>query len=445
MARACWAKAHDGAECPKEHIPTPADLAGWLTEAPEQGCADGLAKFFGIDMAPAVDKWRWLPSPDGASIEAHLATSSAGWRVTISLAEVHARWRAYGPPSSRHPLAALVVAWQVRPTERAPFAPTARASLPRLSKLVADEATLPDFPDGGPPPPAEGQLLLPGFGAAVRGCASWLLWLFDLAGGESLASGRGAPWDLRLFVYALLHLDVADRDGAWHTIRLPAAPEHAAGIHETTGKRLLSVEDWLHPKGWANKRRDWHRLPAALDRMRRLAYVPVPGIGRVAVLFPSVIPSAPSDPLIEWTIRIPRVAAHGDRLNWPRLLTYGADSARLFRAYLAAAAWLGRSANSGHPITPRIAAPVRGPDGRPRRRKGGAIIRSATELTDNPARRYVGPPLSESDLTRMIGFDPTDRRRRRDARLAFERMEEDGVIVIERSGAGWLLFGGPKY
>ena len=69
--------------------------------------------------------------------------------------------------------------------------------------------------------------------------------------------------------------------------------------------------------------------------MRRLAYVPVPGIGRVAVLFPSVIPSTPSNPLVEWTIRIPRVGANGDRLNWPRLLAYGADSARLFRAYLA--------------------------------------------------------------------------------------------------------------
>ena len=44
----------------------------------------------------------------------------------------------------------------------------------------------------------------------------------------------------------------------------------------------------------------------------------------------------------------------------------------------------------------------------------------------------------------MIGFDPSNRYRRRDARAAFERMEVDGVIEIERSGAGWLLFGGPN-
>ena len=70
-----------------------------------------------------------------------------------------------------------------------------------------------------------------------------------------------------------------------------------------------------------------------------------------------------------------------------------------------------------------------------------------------PARAYLaargtwpanGPPLSEADLTRMIGFDPSNRYRRRDARAAFERMEADGVIEIERSGAGWLLFGGPN-
>ena len=50
---------------------------------------------------------------------------------------------------------------------------------------------------------------------------------------------------------------------------------------------------------------------------RKLAYVPVPGLGQVAMLFPSVIPSAPSDPLIEFTIRVPAVAAHGDRIEWP--------------------------------------------------------------------------------------------------------------------------------
>ena len=85
----------------------------------------------------------------------------------------------------------------------------------------------------------------------------------------------------------------------------------------------------------------------------------------MAVLFPSVIPRVPSDPLIEFTIRIPRSAAAGDRVDWPRLVSYGARSSRMFRAYLSVTAWLGRSAKRGHPITRLIAAPVVDQDGAP--------------------------------------------------------------------------------
>ena len=90
-----------------------------------------------------------------------------------------------------------------------------------------------------------------------------------------------------------------------------------------------------------------------------------------------------------------------------------------------------------------------GPDGKPKRDKDGKIqtriIRSATERIDNPAARYVGPPLSDHDLTRMIGFDPTDKNHRRYARAAFKRMETDGVIEIDRSGGGIAIYGGPNW
>ena len=462
VARAVWFNAHDKAECPAERIPTMETLANWLLECPDsaRGASfnrlselyDGRSAWWtknpailGMDLVAYV--WAPAETPGAIRISDRVGGSSYSFYVSaVSLEEVHAKW-AESPDSARprHPLGPVVEAWQQRPSHRKAFAPVKRAALPRFAKLGETEANLPDFPLHGAPPPVDDQLLLPGFGDAVRGCASWLLWLFDQAGGESLSSGRGAPWDLRMFVYALLNLNIADRDGEWHTLRFPTDPEHAKRIYEATGERPLSVEEWLHPNGWANKRRDWHKLPAALDRMRReLGYVPVDGIGRVAMLFPSVIPSRRGDPLIEFTVRVPTAAAAGDHVNWPQLLAYGADSARLFRAYLAVAAWLGRSARRGHPITRKIAAPVLGPDGKPRRRKGGAIIRSATEQIDNPARRYVAA-LSEADQTRMIGFDPSDRRRRSDARAAFERMEADGVIEIERSGRGWLLFGGPNW
>ena len=485
LARSTWAKANDGAECPPALAAlTPADLAAWLPECPESAGAEAIGRdealgFLAGDVAGYVTGGR-APGPSlGMDLPALFAIAAPGRGAGAAKVEhcvryVHRRWLAYhagalrmestddnllrwtappvgGWPAVAHPLAPLVDAWQrwqeTMPTERPPFVLGTRGSLARLGNLGADDATLPDFPQADAPPAQDGQLwLLPEFsGDAVRGCTSWLLWLFDRSGGESMAAGRGAPWDLRLFASALLHLAVADRDGQWHTIRLAASPEHAERIYDATGKKPPNVEDWLHPNGWANKRRDWHKLPEALDRMLRLAYVPVPGIGRVAMLFPSVIPSAPTDPLVEFTIRCPRVAANGDRLNWPRMVEYGADSARMLRAYLAVVPWLGRSAHHGHPITRTIAAPVRGPDGKPARRKGGDIIRSATERIDNPAAHLAGPPLSEADLTRMIGFDPTDRYRRRDCRDAFARMEADGVIERARDGRRWLLFGGPNW
>lgn len=369
--------------------------------------------------------------------------------VYMTLDQVRDAWRALPEPRPPDPLEVLEAAWQRRPKPATPFMPVKRASLSRLAMLGPDEVNLPDFPEHDAPVPADGQLLfdLPELGQVVRGCTSWLLWLFDKAGaGGKPGPGRGARWDLRLFVYALLHLDVHDRDGEWHTLRFPALREHAKAIHDRTGRRVPSIEEWLHPDRWHNKSRDWHKLPEALHRIHReLSYVPVPGIGSVAMLLPSVIPERPSDPLVEFTIRVPPVAAHGDRLNWPRLVRYGADSDRLVRCYLAVVAWLGRSARRGHPITRTLPAPVLGPNGKPARRKGGRVIRSATEQIDNPAARYAGPPLSEADLTRMIGYNPDQRKLRFQARAAFERMEADKVIEIDRSAGGFLVFGGTDW
>ena len=442
-ARFKW-ELRDGAIAALAHIPfVPPDPANLLPELP-----------------PDADT-RWLDDT-GTEIPTTLfmPLTKTPWRPESA---VHDKWCSLPAPRPRHPLAPLVDAWQQRPTAATPFVPVNRASLPRLARMGTDEARLPGFPEHDAPE-TDGQLLfdLPGIGAAVRGCTSWLLWLFDAAGGQSLSSGRGAPWDLRMFVYALLHLDVHDRDGEWHTLRFAASPDHSKAIYEETGRRIPNVEDWLFPNGWANKRRDWENLPTALDRMlKRLSYVPVDGIGSVATLIPSVIPRARSHPIVEFTARVPAVAAEGDRLNWPRLVEYGADSARLFRAYLAVVAWLGRSARSGHPITRMLPAPVLGkdgrpkrarvlgPDGKPKRDKAGKIqtriIRSATERIDNPAVRYVGPPLSEHDLTRMIGFDPTEKNHRRYTRAAFKRMESDGVIEIDRSGDGVVIYGGPNW
>ena len=309
---------------------------------------------------------------------------------------------------------AVVRAWQDRPAETAPFRPKQRASLPRLHKLgPRDGARLPAYISGSRTPE---QPALPGFGPVVENCPSWLLWMFDQAGGQSMKHGRGAPWPMRLFVGALLHLGVSQRDGQWRTIRFPSD----------------EVIGWLHPTGWSNRRRDWDKFPKALDSIReRLSYVPVPGIGSVAMVIPSVIPRSPTDPLCEFTIRIPKAAAHGARLDWPLLCRLGTKSAPLYRAYLAVVSHWDRSSHHGHPITAAIPAPITDKDRKPIRKKGGAIIRSAHETVANPAARF-SPELTDADLARMIGFDPTDKRRRLDARRAFERLATEKVIDLWR-------------
>ena len=58
--------------------------------------------------------------------------------------------------------------------------------------------------------------------------------------------------------------------------------------------------------------------------------------------------------------------------------------------------------------------------------------------------RFV-PRLTEADMARMIGLDPTDKRRRHDARRAFDQLSEDGVIDLRRDGRTFRLFGAPRF
>ena len=336
-----------------------------------------------------------------------------------------------------HPLAPIVRAYQTRPLPVEPFRPRPRASLPHLHRMTEDDTRLPDLSTHEHL--ADSHLpKFPGFEDEILHCPSWLLWMFDRAGGESLKAGRGAPWEMRLFIGALLHLEIVRRDGQWKTLKFPHLRQHEA---DWPIPDMPSIEAWLHPNGWTNRRRDWHRLPEALHRIHQaLSYVPVPGYGSVMMLVPSVIPESPDDPMVEFTIRIPRSAAHGARIDWPRLQQYGTDSAALYRAYLAVTAHLDKSAVRGFPVTREIGAPLLNAKGQPVRRKGGAIVRSTDEAVANPLTRYV-PILSDADIARMIGFDGDNRKHRFLARKALERLEADRVIEIVRERRGLRILG----
>ena len=113
---------------------------------------------------------------------------------------------------------------------------------------------------------------------------------------------------------------------------------------------------------------------------------------------------------------------------------------RFNRAYLSVCSVLDNSAHNGRPITRQIAAPITGSDGKPKRRKGGVIVRSRHDTVPNPAARFVAP-LSDADLARMIGFDSDNRDHRYKARQAFERLDADGVLDMQRKGSGVYLYG----
>ena len=464
VARLQWAETHDGEECPADQIPSEADLCGWTWKIPKEDkakAADHVAAFLPPldsydyhDRDKAAYRWQWIQIADPAEptepprlvvalINGNGVTGRVAFTASIldektgelveaalilSLEQMQTTWckvhRDRRPP---HPLAPLVKAWQARPMPSDPFRPKNRASLPALNRRPKEAEQLNLIEAHQPVAQANGQQLLldlPELTPAATG-RSWLLDLFDRAGGQSMKQGRGAPWDMRLFVGAMLYTGIPDRDGQWHSFRLPTK----------------EVIRWLHPRGWPNRARDWEQFPAALFRInRKLGFVAIDGLGYVQIIGATVIPKTPDDPHVEFIVRIPRCAAHGARIDWPTLCKYGQHSAVLYRAYLSAVEFMHLSAHNGQPITQDIGKPLLAKDGKPLRAKGGRVRRSTAEVVANSSTRYVRG-LTEGELTEMTGFDPTDRKRRHDARRAFERLDNDGAIDLERDGKVWRIFG----
>ena len=433
----------DGGSSATLDVPSDFDLAQWsLHESPSEGMEANRS----LNAVLKGGSWEWgMLSPHQPIVDdmplcavSHLAdlVSDDGTSEMVAIQAlpfelVHANWCSHGKPSRPvHPVVPLVRAWQRRPRVGKDFRPRERASLARLHLITADQVQrLPNF-DQSPQDGNQLQPHLPGL-SAVEGyaCPSWLLSLYDRAGGRVLSQGKGAPWDLRLMIAALLHLHIDERDGFTRTRSFSAK----------------YVESWLHPDGWRNRSRDWHLFPEALARIDSLSRLYIPGHGRFGLVWASGIPAFHMDRTVEFHLRIPGRAAAGARLSWPRLCRYGAESAVLYRAYLAAVAYLDRSSVDGHPITVEIGAPVLDAHGEPIRLQGkggkpGPMVRDHGSLSENPASRYVGV-LDGYDLARMVGLDPSNRVYRFKARRAFERLNLDGVIDLRETGSGLRIFG----
>ena len=425
--------------CPAEAMPTPAALAEWLHDCPEAAFVEATTRLDAMTVGAA--EWVWTvnrPLPGLSAPDMTPEVIAHDGYYIASVVNLHARWLDL-PEDERpwHPLAPIVRAWQMRPVEVEPFRPRHRAALPDLHRPRRED--LPDLPML--PATARKPAWLPGMEPTVGGCPSWLLALFDQAGGRSMRPGRGAPWDLRLFVAALLSLPVESRDGRPRDLTFKAG----------------EVAAWLHPRGWdrANRRRDW---PAFLRALGTLGALRVPmevsacwpddgttEIRDVALVACADAPREWRDGLarVTFTVRAPGSEGPGVRIDWPRLVAYGADSAPLYRGYLAVSAALHRTARRGAPAPKLIGAPELRPDGRPRRRKGGAIVRQSgpgAAMVPHPAAG-MAPVWTDADAARFIGLDPAHRESRARARRMLDRLHDDGVIEVERTARGVRLYG----
>ena len=385
---------------PHAPAPTIADLAAWLPRSPVE-----LWQAFGLSFVPITSG-----KPDRLD------------RLVIYFHETYVRWCQETSQDMKaawreHPALAFVAGWQQRAVV---VKPTRGAGLPRFQRMSEAEAlALPGF-DAQRPGPVRGQPVLPGFDVTpVGGCPSWLLSLYDQAGGNTERPGRGAPLDLRVFVGALLSVPETARDG--RDVRIPI----------TVGE----LADLLYPNGWnrANRRRDWESFRRSLRNLDRLR-VPIEVDGHmvgVQVVNAFVIPRSwdRGQASVVLRVAIPASAARGARVNWDRLRVYGAESAPLYRAYLSVCAVLDYSARNGHGITQRIGAPQVDQHGKRIRGKGGRIIRSATEKVPNPSAKFVGK-LTDDDVRRLVGLHAQHHENRKRARAALERLAGDGVIDL---------------
>ena len=366
------------------------------------------------------------PTSDGDSRPFFALAMSAAKRKPSVAEAIKISWEAWAvffeEYGGRNPLGTSVEAFVLRPTEISAFKPKKRSQLAFFDNIEVEEAkTLIQLQ---PEPPTDSQFILQFPELQRTGSASWLLDLYKQVGGAENSGGRGAPWPMRLFVGGLLHVPIEFRDGEWHYFPVPTD----------------EVVGWLYPDGWPNKKSRWESLPKALEEVNRLGWVYVPGVGSVQVFGASVIPRKPTDPFVQFITRVPPSAAHGARIDWPQLCKYGKESGPLYRAYLTACEFMHRSASNGQPVTKEIGQALLGPDGEPIRRKDKKtkkmkVVRSQTDFEPNPAARYV-KGLNKAQLAEAIGLDAQYTANHGRALDAFERLNDDGMIDLQKEGRG---------
>ena len=213
---------------------------------------------------------------------------------------------------------------------------------------------------------------------------SWLLQLYDAAGGEGSTSGAG-PWDLHLWIEAMLHLEHVRRNG--YSQPLPVS--------------VKEIKAWMYPDGgWKPSRHD-PKLMKALQRVDQLR-IDVPGGWWKLVRVDAGIGDT-----VWFQVRCPPSCANGPAIDTPRLRRYRLESGRVYRAYLSALSYLDRTARNGKAIT----------------------------AGDEDLVRFTGEGFTPDQLCHLVGLDPKAGHSNQDRTVdAFERLAEDEVIDLHREG-----------
>ena len=491
VARATWAKAHDGAECPDKRMPRPEELGDWMLECLPEAHAEAsklLTDLYGQpthwdrvryndSLTPAAIIIQPEPQPGMMAVQ----DSTGQWLgATIeTLDAVHARWKAI-PAAERphHPLSPVVADWQ----ENAPVNVEAdrhlRAILPTsLRDAQRDHEKLPLALDRrtrlGPIQPEQGYL--PGLEPppSVVPPVPWLT-LYDLTGsGPVQTRGRGAPLAQRIFVEVLTAVHVGDRDPEW--ITAPAIT-------------LRDLFDWCWPRYWDREKwnkqaREWGDWSGGYQRNKHLeplrrALIELDNMRieydryerrliRVDDL--PTTTTALDDP-IRFHVRHLPSSNRGPMIERAATRRWGVVSAPTWRSTIRLAyLWdeAKRRNNNARvyatrPVVARGAGGViLGADGRPLRDRHGAVV---TDWSDrravilgadgkpagegnpvaygrNPAADRV-PVLDPDDLIRLAydaNLIANRRKRLHLAREALREKETEGEVVIETDGEGWRI------
>lgn len=440
LSKRAWHKAHNGAQCPPDRVPTEAALCDWLptVDIPEVDEANKrLSELYGGD-------WQWMiltaTNPRGRNVQ--LAARAEG--AVRGIKYVHADWRTR-PENKRpqHPLEPLVQAWQVAtmpPVNPARHKPgILGASL--VKRTERRQEHLPDLS----PPRTPGLVhthdiaCLPGILDEPRRKIPALLTLFDMATGGKVMRGR-ADIAVAIFVEGLISVPA---DGQRAELR-------AVGpftIGEIAG-------DWLQ---WDRQHYRPNKSETGLTLMRALHHVhnlAVP-VGKNGWFYPLLVRGVEG---LSWHHRViflaqlPPGSEVGPQVNRTILRILRKLSAPAYRGYLSLCFdWDYYGGHGGKLIRPTRPVAIRNEQGYILTQggnvvtgKGGVPIKSPYDkraiLTGtyepNPAReRY--PLYDADDLVRLCYpvtvYDNlvTRRQARGRTRHAIRLIEKKGGCVIE--------------